>query len=73
MEVGSLLDGKLMHGMEITRVGSTGKVYTYKGIDLTKRYFKEHLYFFPIPKDVITINLTVQIPDNECHEQRSVL
>jgi hypothetical protein len=52
----ALMDGKPMHGMEITRVGSTGKVYTYKRIEVTKRYFKEIYYYFPIPKNDVTIN-----------------
>ncbi len=52
----ALLDGKPMNGMEITRVGTTGKVYTYKRVDLTKRYFKEIYYYFPIPKNDIIIN-----------------
>ncbi len=42
--------------MEITRVGSTGKVYTYKRVEVTKHYFKDLYYFFPIPKNDVTIN-----------------
>lgn len=55
-KIGSLLDGKPMHGMEITRVGSTGKVYTYKRVDLTKRYFKDIYYYFPLPLNDVIIN-----------------
>lgn len=55
-KTGSLLDGKPMHGMEVTRVGSTGKVYTYKRVDLTKRYFKDIYYYFPLPLNDVIIN-----------------
>lgn len=52
----ALIDGKNAHGMEITRVGTTGNVYTYKIVNLTTHYFKEVYYYWPIPKDDITIN-----------------
>ena len=55
-KIGSLIDGKFMHGMEIIRVGTTGKVYTYKRVDVTKRYFKDIYYYFPIPKNDVIIN-----------------
>ncbi len=47
---------KNVHGMEITRVGSTGNVYTYNRVNLTTHYFKEIYYFFPLPKGDIVIN-----------------
>ncbi len=47
---------KPLHEMEITRVVTTGKVYTYKRVDLTNRYFKEIYYYFPVPKNDVTIN-----------------
>ncbi|MBA2761283.1 MAG: RagB/SusD family nutrient uptake outer membrane protein [Segetibacter sp.] len=56
-KIGSLIDGKNMHGMEITNTGTaTAKVYTYKRVDVTKRYFKDIYYYFPIPKNDVIIN-----------------
>ncbi|MXV13776.1 RagB/SusD family nutrient uptake outer membrane protein [Hufsiella ginkgonis] len=52
-KLGPQLDGKFVHGMQITRTGTT---YTYKKIDVRTRYFKDNYYYFPIPKDDVTIN-----------------
>lgn len=51
-----LLDGKYVHGMEITRIGTTGSNYTYKRINVRTRYFKEIYYYWPIPTKDVTIN-----------------
>ena len=48
-----LLDGKYVHGMEITK---TGNNYTYKRINVRTRYFKEIYYYLPIPRKDVTIN-----------------
>ena len=52
-KIGALLDGKFLHGMQITK---TGNNYTYKEIDVRTRYFKDLYYYFPIPKDEVTLN-----------------
>lgn len=48
-----LLDGKYVHGMEITKSGNN---YTYKRINVRTRYFKEIYYYWPMPTKDVTIN-----------------
>ncbi|WP_256009249.1 RagB/SusD family nutrient uptake outer membrane protein [Desertivirga xinjiangensis] len=50
---GPTLDGKYVHGMRITKSGSS---YSYQVIDVRTRYFKDIYYYFPIPKDEVTLN-----------------
>lgn len=52
-KIGGKLDGKFVHGMQITK---TGNNYSYKTIDIRTRYFKDIYYYFPIPKDDVTLN-----------------
>jgi hypothetical protein len=53
-KTGERLDGKHMHGMQITK-NSDGS-FTYKRITLRPRYFKPRLYYLPIPHHEIVID-----------------
>ncbi len=52
-KLGPLLDGKFLHGMQIAKVGNG---YTYTLRNVRTRYFKDIYYYFPIPKDDVTLN-----------------
>ncbi|MCE6991416.1 RagB/SusD family nutrient uptake outer membrane protein [Dyadobacter sp. CY323] len=52
-KLGPALDGKFLHGMQITKVGEG---YTYRLRDVRTRYFKDIYYYFPIPKDDVVLN-----------------
>jgi len=52
-KLGPLLDGKFLHGMQIAKVGNN---YTYTLRNVRTRYFKDIYYYFPIPKDDVTLN-----------------
>ncbi|MDF3076813.1 MAG: hypothetical protein K0S09_702 [Sphingobacteriaceae bacterium] len=52
-KIGDLIDGKFLHGMRITKTGSK---YTYERVEVRTRYFKPIYYYFPIPKDDVTIS-----------------
>lgn len=53
-KIGPLLNGKMMHGMEITKTSAT--TYSYKLVDVRSRYFSNIYYLWPIPKEEIQIN-----------------
>jgi hypothetical protein len=55
-KIGGQIDGKVLHGMRITRIGTTGSNYTYQRIDVRSHYFKEIYYYFPIPREDVTLN-----------------
>ena len=59
----SVIDGKSVHGMEITRIGTTGQNYTYKIVPVRSRFFKEIYYYMPIPNKDITISHLLQNPE----------
>ena len=53
-KAGPELDGKFMHGMEITKTAAT--TFTYKRINIRTRYFKNVYYYWPIPKSDVQLN-----------------
>lgn len=55
-KLGPALDGKFLHGMQIAKVGNN---YTYTIRDVRTRYFKDIYYYFPIPKDDVTLNPSI--------------
>ncbi|MEJ7780347.1 MAG: RagB/SusD family nutrient uptake outer membrane protein [Daejeonella sp.] len=52
-KLGPKLDGKFLTGMQIAKTGTT---YTYTIRQVRTRYFKDIYYYFPIPKDDVTLN-----------------
>jgi hypothetical protein len=52
-KLGPKLDGKFLTGMQIAKTGNT---YTYTIRQVRTRYFKDIYYYFPIPKDDVTLN-----------------
>ena len=52
-KAGDLLDGKYMHGMEITQAQGQ---FAYKRIETRTRYFQPLLYYFPIPRNEVAID-----------------
>ncbi|MGV3685531.1 MAG: RagB/SusD family nutrient uptake outer membrane protein, partial [Daejeonella sp.] len=55
-KIGGQIDGKMLHGMRITRIGTTGNNYTYQLVDVRSHYFKEIYYYFPIPREDVILN-----------------